>query len=574
VIQRGAHNHAGATCPGKRWNCTSARRVVQISTGTNAKNDASCTPGTSTSDSCVIVQAGPGDNDASCTLAGAPNGTSQSCSITQTNTTGANNATVTENLSLEGTSTSASQDVTVSQTNGSGANTVVTNQKLFQHAVESGGEAAQDQTGSQSFKITQTADTGANTATAAQSVTQKALAPGATSGSQSQTSDLKGQLDQSSAGVSTMQATQTESQRESARANGAVSQSQIGPVDCCSLQTGNDGDSFTITQSSEQNTSSNTPTQEDTQNAKYVSSGTGSETQSLTQNGTTQTSTQSGSIVNSTNTCTNGECSTTQPPAFAAGDIFVSLGGGKVQWRHADGTLVKTLDAGTTETLAGLAFDSAGHLYATNFSGNAVEEFDQFGDHLGTFGSGYDSHPESMLFDATGNAYVGQADGTADVLKFDALGAPLASYDVAIEDRGSDWIDLAPDGCTLYYTSEGTLVKRFDVCTNTQLSDFASGLPGSAAYAIRLLPDGGALVADGDRIVRLDTSGAVVQSYNVPDESHFWFSLNLNNDGTSFWAGDVFSGDVVKFDLTTGTVLNRFNTGSTSNDKADGIIVR
>ena len=41
-------------------------------------------------------------------------------------------------------------------------------------------------------------------------------------------------------------------------------------------------------------------------------------------------------------------------------------------------------------------------------------------------------------------------------------------------------------------------VKRFNVCTDTQLSDFATGLPGPAAFALRLLPDGGALVADTD----------------------------------------------------------------------------
>src|SRR5438132_5484591 len=164
VIQRGAHNHAGASCPGKRWNCTHARRVVQISTSTNAANDASCTPGTSASNSCVIVQAGPGDNNASCTLAGAPAGSTQSCSITQTNATGANNATVTQNLSLAGTSTSGSQDVTVSQTNGSGANTVATSQKLIQNALQSGSAVAENKTASQSFKITQSATTGANTA--------------------------------------------------------------------------------------------------------------------------------------------------------------------------------------------------------------------------------------------------------------------------------------------------------------------------------------------------------------------------------------------------------------------------
>ena len=30
VVQRG-RNYAGPRCPGKKWNCTSARRVIQIS---------------------------------------------------------------------------------------------------------------------------------------------------------------------------------------------------------------------------------------------------------------------------------------------------------------------------------------------------------------------------------------------------------------------------------------------------------------------------------------------------------------------------------------------------------------
>ncbi len=575
VIQRGAHNHAGVSCPGKRWNCTSARRVVQISTSTKATNDASCTPGTSTSNSCVIVQAGPGDNTAYCTLAGAPAGATQSCSITQTNTTGVNNATVTENLSLTGTGTTGSQDVTVDQTNGSGPNEVVTNQKLIQNASQDGSVVAESQTATQSFKITQTADTGSNTATAAQSVSQKALAPGATTGSQSQSSDLKGELDQSSAGVSTLHATQTELQRESAKAGGAVSQTQVGPEDCCSVQTGNPADSFNISQSADQNTSSNTSTQDETQHATYVSSGNGTETQTATQDGTTQTTTQSGSSIDSTNSCTNGACSTTQPPTFATGDIFVSVGDGKVQWRHADGSLVGTLDDGTgSSETTGLALDSAADLYVTDYTANTVSEFDRFGNLIGIFGSGYDTHPESMVFDSIGNAYVGQSDGTRDVLKFDAAGTPLASYDVTPENRGSDWLDLASDQCTLYYTSEGTLVKRFNVCTNTQLSDFASGLPGSDAYEMRLLPDGGALVADTSSIVRLDSSGAIVQSYNVPDVTHFWFSLNLNNDGTSFWAGDPFTGDVVRFDIATGAVVQSFNTGVSSANEAGGIIVR
>ena len=33
VIQRGARNYAGPRCPGKGWNCTTSKRVVQISYG-------------------------------------------------------------------------------------------------------------------------------------------------------------------------------------------------------------------------------------------------------------------------------------------------------------------------------------------------------------------------------------------------------------------------------------------------------------------------------------------------------------------------------------------------------------
>src|ERR671937_643784 len=40
VIQRGAHNYAGPSCPGRGWTCTHAARVVQIS----ADNHFVCTP--------------------------------------------------------------------------------------------------------------------------------------------------------------------------------------------------------------------------------------------------------------------------------------------------------------------------------------------------------------------------------------------------------------------------------------------------------------------------------------------------------------------------------------------------
>jgi len=253
---------------------------------------------------------------------------------------------------------------------------------------------------------------------------------------------------------------------------------------------------------------------------------------------------------------------------FSNGDVFASVSNGLVQHYDSAGNLLETLDTtkGGGVFTTGCAVDSAGNLHVTDFNGNDVTKFTGPSDPhtAGSFGSGYGTDPESILFDGVGNVYVGQADGTGDVLKFDAAGNPLASFDVATEDRGSDWIDLAADQCTLFYTSEGSLVKRFDVCTNTQLADFATGLH-SPAYALRLLPGGGLLVADSVDIHQLDSGGNIVQTYDAAGEDS-WFALNLDPNGTSFWSGDFSSGNFYKFNIASGAIeLGPINTGTGTN---------
>lgn len=249
--------------------------------------------------------------------------------------------------------------------------------------------------------------------------------------------------------------------------------------------------------------------------------------------------------------------------AFTTGDVFVSVSNGLVNEYTPAGALVQTLDTtkGAGIFTTGLSFDVGGNFYVTDFNANDVSKFDSNGVLQGSFGSGYGSDPESVLFDAAGDAYVGQADGSHQILKFDSTGAPLGTFSPATEDRGTDWIDLGADQCTMHYTSEGTSVKTFNVCTNTQGPDFATGLPGSVAYAHRILPDGGELVADTEEIVRLDAGGSVVQVYDAPAHDG-WFALNLDPDGTSFWSADFNTSDVYHFDIASGSVLGNFNTGT------------
>ena len=76
VVQRGARNYAGAKCPGKGWNCTKAKRVLQIASsgGVNA----------------VVCAASSGSAHST---AGA---TTVGCTIVQTSTSGSNTATCNE----------------------------------------------------------------------------------------------------------------------------------------------------------------------------------------------------------------------------------------------------------------------------------------------------------------------------------------------------------------------------------------------------------------------------------------------------------------------------------------------
>jgi hypothetical protein len=250
---------------------------------------------------------------------------------------------------------------------------------------------------------------------------------------------------------------------------------------------------------------------------------------------------------------------------FAIGDVFVGVGSNKVQWRLPDGTLNKTLTTGSSSSITtGMAFDDSGKLYVTGYTSNVVNRFTTAGAANGTFGTGFNSHPESIIFDAAGNAYVGQERGSRAIVKFNAAGTPQASYTTATDaNHGTDRIDLATDQCTVYYTGEGKTIRRFNVCTNTQSPNLTTTLPGTAAEDVRVIPGGGVLVADMQAIHRLSDAGAIVQTYDVASRN-CWVALALDPTASSFWAADRCASQVYRFDLGGGNVLSTFKTNTKS----------
>jgi hypothetical protein len=225
---------------------------------------------------------------------------------------------------------------------------------------------------------------------------------------------------------------------------------------------------------------------------------------------------------------------------------------------------------------AGCAFNAdRSKLYSAFFQRHGIRVYDAAPPHdlLQVINADNGGYAESIDFDAAGNFYVGQPSpvnptGPKTILKYNSAGIRQKAYVVETEDdarhTGVDWIDLASDDCTIFYTSEGRIIFRYDVCANfgagQQLDRFVDvgDLPGTGpAYALRLLPPfdgvtGGLLLADRWDIKRLDGSGNVVWSTDYGSENG-WFALNLDPDGIHFWAGGIGTGYIHKFKISDGS---------------------
>ncbi len=138
-----------------------------------------------------------------------------------------------------------------------------------------------------------------------------------------------------------------------------------------------------------------------------------------------------------------------------------------------------------------------------------------------------------------------------------------ATYTVDPDLGASQAIDLESNGTIVRYTSLGRKIKRFSF-TDGQLEDFAqlpAATSGEVARGMRILRDGGVIVADGLDIKRLDDFGSVTQIYDIPatqpavfisDQTYAgylallatysgyvdWGVVSLDPDGDGFWAAN------------------------------------
>lgn len=251
---------------------------------------------------------------------------------------------------------------------------------------------------------------------------------------------------------------------------------------------------------------------------------------------------------------------------FTQGDVFVSIGNGKVNEFTPTGALVQTLNDGSPSTLTpSLAFDAAWILYVTNSRtlDSTISRLDNHGTIIGTISlSGLSSGPEGIAIAADGTLWFGSP-GDGNIIHIDASGNQLASYGTGT----ANWVDVRENGHILF-TADGKAVFTLDPGTGNVLT-FANNLPGNA-YNLREIPSGSmagdVLVADSANALLLDASGNILKTYNLPGNQGVDFALNLDPSGTAFWTSDRKSGEVWEVNIANGTVIQQWNSGFSGSD--------
>lgn len=134
--------------------------------------------------------------------------------------------------------------------------------------------------------------------------------------------------------------------------------------------------------------------------------------------------------------------------------------------------------------------------------------------------------------------------------------------------RGSG-IETSANSCIVYFTTDAPSIKRVDVCSNQALADFnASPLPDSrGAQQLRLLSDGGMLVADNSVIVRLDAAGNMVRIFDSEDKD-CWSGITVASDEQSFWGFNSCDNSATRFNIETAMKVQAFSMTSANRAEA------
>jgi hypothetical protein len=187
-----------------------------------------------------------------------------------------------------------------------------------------------------------------------------------------------------------------------------------------------------------------------------------------------------------------------------------------------------------------VAFGPNAHLYAGGFS--SVTEYDTALAIVRTFPT---TPVASLTVAQNGDVYVLGFTGLLTI--YTPAGVPKQTLPLPFT-AGSLVIpaslDLAGDQCTLLYTDDAQVGRRFDVCTQHALPDLAAG-PWNA---VRAMSDGGYIAGRDATLSIFDAQNHLLRTFTPQIESVS--ALAFDADPRFVWVGTT--GTIAKIDLANG----------------------
>jgi len=264
------------------------------------------------------------------------------------------------------------------------------------------------------------------------------------------------------------------------------------------------------------------------------------------------------------------------------GDLIASTNLGKLEVFRPDGTLVQTIETGAPSFQAGICWNQTmSDLRVTNSNDGSMTLLDSAVSSITYPWVSPLTTPVDCDIGSSGNVYVLTQDLGADVVLLSPAGVQLDSFDLANSPLTSfpfaapeNAIELASDDCTLFYVGFSSNIKRYDVCTDTQLADFATVPPPTNTFLnefcvdLEIRANGEVITSCSDTIHRMNSDGTLAQSYpnsalvppivTAPTDVRFADPLLLDPDGTSFWTAQPLGGQVWRVDIASGNTLINF----------------
>ena len=159
--------------------------------------------------------------------------------------------------------------------------------------------------------------------------------------------------------------------------------------------------------------------------------------------------------------------------------------------------------------------------------------------------------------------------GYGKIYKFNADWALEQTFDVDLAPeftgfKGVTHSCLHPSDAFITYTTEtGKRLMRYDVVNDRQMPDLRS-YPGddlrTPPWVIggRYMPDGRLLLLDGTSFEALDEDGLTLLKHPLPE--YGWAEITPCHDGEHALAANIFSGRMVKVDISSGEIVGGIQT--------------